>query len=257
MFCLQQPKSKPYGTVLLKASKIMDYLANHPNRSLQAIAKATDMTNSTTLKILETLILVGYIRRDKDKTYRLGSKLIKYANQAIENIDLVEFSKPYLEKLQLEIDETIHLGILENNEIFYVNKLDPQNQTIRMSSHIGITKPLYCSAMGKAVLATFSEEEFKQYINKTSFVSYTAHTITSVQKLASELAEIRKSQIAFDDEETEKDIFCIGTALVKNNNLLGAISISLPKYRLTEEFKETISKAVVKTKYELENKWTH
>ena len=142
---------KPYGTVLLKAATILDYLAEAPSKPLQEISEATKLTPSTALKILETLQMIGYVKRDKEKNYRLGSKLIKYANQNIQELDLVEISLPYLEALQKTADETIHLGVLTANEILYVNKLEPQNQTIRMSSKVGITRPLYSSAMGKAV----------------------------------------------------------------------------------------------------------
>lgn len=76
--------------------------------------------------------------------------MIRYANQSVEQIDLAEIAVPYLENLQNTVDETIHLGILNNNEILYINKLEPKNQTIRMSSKVGITRPLYNSAMGKS-----------------------------------------------------------------------------------------------------------
>ena len=108
---------KPYGTVLIKASYILDYLAEHPDASLQEIAKGIDMTSSTTLKILDTLSLIGYVNKNQEKNYRLGAKLVRYANKNIDQIDLVERTLPFLEKLQQTIDETIHLGILDNNEI--------------------------------------------------------------------------------------------------------------------------------------------
>lgn len=131
-------KTKPYGTVLLKAAKIVDFLADNPNKTLQDISIATNMTNSTTLKILDTLLLIGYVSRDRTKNYRLGSKFIRYANQYINQTDLVELSLPYLEKLQESIDETIHLGVLVDHEILYINKLVPKHQTITMSSKVGI-----------------------------------------------------------------------------------------------------------------------
>lgn len=118
--------SKPYGTVLIRAAHILDYLADHPDLSLQQLSRGTEMTASTTLKILDTLVLIGYVNKNQDKTYRLGSKLIRYANKNIDQLDLVELSLPYLEQLQKSIDETIHLGILNNAEILYVNKLEPK-----------------------------------------------------------------------------------------------------------------------------------
>ncbi len=101
---------KPYGTVLIKASKILDYLAENPDISLQTIAKGVGMTSSTVLKILDTLLMIGYVNKNSEKNYRLGAKLIRYANKNIEQIDLVELTLPFLEQLQQKIDETIHLG---------------------------------------------------------------------------------------------------------------------------------------------------
>jgi IclR family KDG regulon transcriptional repressor len=244
--------TKPYGTVLIKAAKIMDYLAEEPNKSLQEIATATELTNSTALKILETLQLIGYVAKDKKKDYRLGSKLIKYANKNIQELDLVEISLPFLEELQEKADETIHLGVLTANEILYVNKLEPQNQNIRMSSKVGISRPLYSSAMGKAVLAEFDKAEYESYLADTPLEPFTENTITNVLKLNQELNEVRQIEVAFDDEEMEKEIFCIGAALLKKDEIVGAFSVSLPKYRLTEAYKQTLIQEILATKKKIE-----
>lgn len=105
--------------------------------------------------------------------------------------------------------------------------------------------------MGKAVLAELEEEEYLNYLKTTPLVPYTEHTITNSLKLAAELQKVRETGIAFDDEEMEKDIFCIGASLKKDGKIIGAFSVSMPKYRLTEEFKKQIIKAVVETKNEI------
>lgn len=248
---------KPYGTVLIKASYILDFLAEAAHSSLQEIAKGCGMTPSTTLKILDTLVLIGYVEKQADKTYRLGSKLVRYANHDIQQTTLVENSRPYLEQLNDALDETIHLGILSNNEIVYVNKLEPKSQTILMSSKIGITRPLYSSAMGKAVLAEFSERDYQAYLAVTKLMPYTSQTITNPLKLAEELAEIKRIGVAFDDEEMEKDIFCTGAAIMKGSEILGAFSVSIPKYRVTPEFKKQVVQQVLGTKNKLEKRFAH
>lgn len=247
-------ENKPYGTVLIRAAKILDFLAESPESSLQQIAAATEMTPSTTLKILDTLSLIGYVKKNENKMYQLGSKLIRYANKNIDQLDLVEITLPYLEKLQATIDETIHLGVLSDNEILYVNKLEPKNQTIRMSSKVGITRPLYSSAMGKAVLADFSDEAVQEYLTAHQLVPFTENTITNPLKLAAELREAKASHVAFDDEEMEKDIFCIGASINDGNAIMGAFSVSMPKYRLNEPEKQLIVQAVADTKFTIENR---
>ncbi len=244
---------KPYGTVLIKAAKILDFLVDHPNSSLYTIAQATTLTSPTTSKILDTLILIGYVKKSPAKKFSIGTRLIRYANQNLEQLDLLETTQPFLERLQQEIDETIHLGILNTNEILYVNKLEPKNQTIRMSSKIGITRPLYNSAMGKAVLSNYTEEAINDYLAMTELIAYTENTITNPLKLKKELADIKKLQVAFDDEEVEKDIFCIGASIQNQDAILGAFSISIPKYRLSEETKQKIIQQMIITKEKIEN----
>ncbi|WP_423253362.1 IclR family transcriptional regulator [Melissococcus plutonius] len=244
---------KPYGTVLIKAAKILDFLVDHPNSSLYTTAQATTLTSPTTSKILDTLILIGYVKKSPAKKFSIGTRLIRYANQNLEQLDLLETTQPFLEKLQQEIDETIHLGILNTNEILYVNKLEPKNQTIRMSSKIGITRPLYNSAMGKAVLSNYTEEAINDYLAMTELIAYTENTITNPLKLKKELADIKKLQVAFDDEEVEKDIFCIGASIQNQDAILGAFSISIPKYRLSEETKQKIIQQMIITKEKIEN----
>ena len=179
--------------------------------------------------------------------------MIRYANQSVEQIDLAEIAVPYLENLQNTVDETIHLGILNNNEILYINKLEPKNQTIRMSSKVGITRPLYNSAMGKAVLAEFSEEQVQQYLDTQTLIPYTENTITNPLRLK-KIKTSATNGVAYDDEEIEQDIFCSGVSLMKDGEIAGAFSVSMPKYRLTEENKTTINQALLATKAAIEAK---
>ncbi|KAF1298156.1 IclR family transcriptional regulator [Enterococcus sp. JM4C] len=245
-------KKKPYGTVLIKAAAILDFLSNNPDSILQAITEGTKMTSSTTLKILDTLVMIGYVNKKNDKSYSLGSKLIRYANQNLEQLDLVAVTQPYLESLQEHVDETIHLGILANQEILYVNKLEPKNQTIRMSSKVGVTRPLYNSAMGKAVLAELPVAEVERYLEENELIPYTEETITNPLKLRKEIEKVQLEKVAFDDEEVERDIFCIGTAIVANEVVVGAFSISMPKYRINDKLKETIIHEILEAKATIE-----
>ena len=182
------------------------------------------------------------------------TNLMRYSNHSVEQIDLAEIAVPYLENLQNTVDETIHLGILNNNEILYINKLEPKNQTIRMSSKVGITRPLYNSAMGKAVLAEFSEEQVQQYLDTQTLIPYTENTITNPLRLKKELKQVQQTGVAYDDEEIEQDIFCSGVSLMKDGEIAGAFSVSMPKYRLTEENKTTINQALLATKAAIEAK---
>lgn len=246
-------ENKPYGTVLIKAAKILDFISDHPKCTLQKIVEGTGLTASTASKILDTLLLIGYVSKNNEyKEFSIGTKFIRYANKNLEQIDLVEIAHPFLVELQKKVNETIHLGILSEDKILYIDKLEPENQTIVMSSKIGITRPLYNSAMGKAALSEFSKTELEEYLQRTEFQPFTEHTITNPLKLLKEVEKVKESQIAFDDEEIEHDIFCFGVSLKRDSELIGTMSISMPKYRLTKEKHTAIINELLSTKNAIE-----
>jgi DNA-binding IclR family transcriptional regulator len=70
--------------------------------------------------------------------------------------------------------------------------------------------------------------------------------------LKKELEQAKANQVAFDDEEMEQEIYCIGASLTKDQEIVGAFSISLPKYRLTPKYKTTLIDAIIATKQQIE-----
>lgn len=246
---------KPYGTVLIKAAKIIDVISNSSEHlSLQDISIKTGLTSSTTLKILDTLVLIGYVNKDdKHKNFSLGEKLIGLSNFYVESLDIVKLSEQPLKELLHQVNETVHLGTLQNNEIMYVKKLEPANQTIYLTSKVGICRPLYSSAMGKAVLSEFDEDDLKAYLETTDLFPFTKHTITDKNKLRSEIVKVQRDKIAYDDEEMEEDCFCVGTSIIRDNKIIGAFSVSIPKYRLNKEKKKEIITSIQACKQKIEN----
>lgn len=241
---MTQPQ--PYGTVLIKADKILNFLASvNVSQPLHAIAKATDMTNPTALKILGTLELIGYVRKnDGDKTYGLGSGLVRYANQYLANLDISKIAYPYLKELHEKLDETVHLSIREGDEILYVNKLESMRPIVVTTSRIGFSKPMYASAMGKAMLAELSEEELDAYLSRVELKPFTQHTLVTEAAIKKELTEIREQGIAFDNSEEQIEVFCMGTTLSVNGKNYGAFSVSMPTYRRTPEKEATVAAAI-------------
>lgn len=241
---------QPYGTVLIKAAGILDFLsANKEPQPLNIIAQETGLTSSTASKILDTLQMIGYVKKHPEtKKFELGSALIKYANKYLANLDISKISYPYLKELQNSLDETIHLGILEGDEILTVNKLETNKPIVCLNSRIGLSKPLYCSAMGKAVLSEMSEDEKLAYLNRVELKVLTENTITDQDTLLKQLQDIKRDGYAIDDSEGERDVYCIGVSLRMNSQIYGAFSVSVPHYRISPKVKEEMVQAILKTK---------
>ena len=247
---VMEKEKQPYGTVLIKAAGILDFLSSKKDpQALNVIAQETGLTSSTALKILDTLLLIGYVKKHQEtKKFELGSGLLKYAHQYLSNLDISKISYPYLKEMQLQLDETVHLGILEGDEILTVNKLESQKSIVCTNSRIGLTKQLYCSAMGKAVLAELPENEVIAYLNRVELKAVTEHTITDRDELLNQLQDIKRNGYAIDDNEAEKEVYCLGVSLYLNEHTYGAFSVSVPSYRITPSVEAEIVQKLLKTK---------
>ncbi|MCK1993545.1 IclR family transcriptional regulator [Peribacillus muralis] len=246
--------NQPYGTVLLKGAKILDFLsASDEPQPLQMIAKQTELTNSTALKILDTLILIGYVHKDLElKKFSLGTSLIRYAIKAMNQLEIKQIAQPHLEELQRNTNETVHLGILDQTSVVYVTKIESKNP-VCLYSKVGKTIPLYCSAMGKAILADQSDAEINQYLATNSLVKITNKTITTKSAFNTEIDQIRERGYAFDDSEHEEEIFCVGASITLNSKNYGALSVSVPTYRLTDEVLQNMIASIKKCKASIIN----
>lgn len=248
-------EKKRYGTVLIKADVILEYLyeAESP-QGLTSIADHTGLTKSTALKILDTLEYIGYVNKNKkDRSYSIGFKLMKYSSKEIDQMDLAAKLDDYLEELHSQFDETVHLGVFKNNHIFTINKFQSSRPVVCISSAIGETKDLYSSGMGKAVLAELDDKTLLNYVNSNDFIPKTEKTIAGTQRLLAELEEVRRTGYSIDNEENEEGVYCIGAAITNTSAkgekmVLGAFSISIPVFRSSDELLKKLVDAVLLTK---------
>ena len=239
---------KFYGTVLLKAKKIMDVLsASETSLTLEQISSAAGIPKPTTFKILTTLDYINFVRKDQsEKKYSLGTNLIGYGSKAMSGFDIVSIAEPYLIELNKVTSETINLGIEEHSQIVLLKKIDSP-QPVNLNSKVGGTLELYSSAMGKAILATKSERELDQYFSSVELRPSTPNTITSIAKLKKQIEEVKKTGYAIDNQENQAEVVCVGAAIQKYGKVFGAISVSTPNYRLDELLLNHMKKLVKST----------
>ncbi|WP_137596642.1 IclR family transcriptional regulator [Paucilactobacillus kaifaensis] len=246
-------ESKLYGSVLIKAAQILDVLGDGKSKTIHEISAKTDINPPTVSKILTTLMYIGYVSKaNENKEYFLGTKFIQFSKVRTDTTTLIEITEPFLQMLQDKIDETVHFAVPRENEVVYVNKIEPKNQNIYMTSKIGLTRPLYSSGIGKAVLSTYDDAKVTDYANSTDLKPFTDHTITDPQQLLAEIHKIRKQGYSIDDEEQEKDMYCVATYIKQGNITVAALSVSLPKFRVTTTYKNKIINEILDIKQKIE-----
>lgn len=231
-----QNAASPYGSALIKGVQILNFLASQEGvRSASEIARGLDMNRATVFKLLETLQMIDWVRKDeRNATYQLGIGLVRLANRALHHLDITSVCRPYLDKLNTETEETVHLGVLADNMVVYVEKLESP-QAVRMYSRIGNASPLYCTGIGKAMMSTWPEEKLQDYLDSVQIHQFTKNTITDKAQLRKELEQVRRQGYAMDNSEHEADVRCIAAPLYKHGILYGAFSVSAPVYRMSDD----------------------
>lgn len=238
----------PKNTVqsLIRAIDILDLVSsNKEGINVTEISTQLKLHKSTAYRLLSTLEYKNFVKKDKNKRYKVGKRVIEIGHQALINIDLRKEMRPILQELGEITKGTVHLGILDDFKVFYIDKVETSH-TLRMYSSIGKGGPLYCTGLGKALLA-FSEQEYiNRFLKQLKFVRYTDNTITHKKELKDELEKIKKRGYAVDNMEHEDNIRCVAAPVFDySGELIAAVSISAPTQRISMKRTTKLSKLIV------------
>jgi len=203
--------------------------------SLAEICHRMGLHKSTAHRSLMVLERSALIERTQENRFRLGLKLYELGNRAVEQIDLRARVQPYFRRLAAQVGETVHLSVLQKTSVVYLDKVEP-NRRVCMSSKIGTSNPVYCTSMGKAMLAFQPIETIEQIAAKIRFVRYTPKTLCTREALLKALERVRRRGYAIDDEEIELGVRCIGAPIFnEKHRAIAAVSVSGPASRITAQ----------------------
>ena len=213
--------------------------------SLADICRRMNLHKSTAHRALMVLERSALIERTPENCFRLGLKLYELGNRAVEQMDLRARVYPFFRRLAMDVRETVHLGVLQKTSVVYLDKVEP-NRRICMSSKIGSSNPVYCTSLGKAMLAFQPEETIAKIVSSIRFTRYTPKTISSREKLLEHLETVRRRGYAIDDEEIELGVRCIGAPIFNEDGwAIAAVSISGPTSRVTSKNVSAIAQRVL------------
>lgn len=214
--------------------------------SLAEICQRMEIHKSTAHRSLMVLEKITLIERTHDNRFRLGLKLYELGNRAVEQIDLRARIRPYFWKLSAQLGETVHLGVLQKTKVVYLDKAEP-NRRICMSSKTGSSNPVYCTSLGKAILAFLPPDTVDEIISQIRFVRHTPKTLTNRDDLLKSLERVRRRGFAVDDEEIEMGVRCIGAPIFDENHMpIAALSMSGPTARVRPQNAAVIAERLIR-----------
>lgn len=211
-----------------KAISVLDQVASfsRPVR-FSELLEASEYPKATLYRLLQTLTHQGMLSFDQERqTYALGVRLVRLAHQAWRQSSLAPVAQEYVEELARLSGETVHLAQMDNGQVLYVDKRNA-SQPVEMYSQAGKIGPVYCTGVGKAMLAFLPEPEQDRIIAQQSFHRFTDTTYTNAVALRDELTAIRTRGFAYDRQEHEPGIICVSLPiLTQNGRVLGALSLT-------------------------------
>jgi len=222
----------------LRVLDIFELLARHPDGlSLSEISAELTIPKSSAHGLLATLSSRGYLRPGRhDRTYRLGARLFELGSSYMAGADLLSEGQEVVRGTARACDETVHLAILDGDEVLYIAKEEGTN-TIRMVSAVGKRFPAYGTGVGKMLLSELAPAELDElYPPDKSLAPITPRTITDPIAFRQELAVTRMRGYATDFEESTPGLCCIAAPVFDGDGaLVAAISVSVPTVRFTAE----------------------
>ncbi len=204
--------------------------------SLKEISTELGMHKSTIHHLISTLMEFGFLAQEPEtRKYNIGLHLIEIGQAYLHQLDLRSIAHPFLERLAMAAGETVHLLILDHNDVVYIDKVENLSQptALRCSSYIGRRTNAYATAAGKVLLAHLSESTLQEYLTYQKLTPKTEHTITNPQELLKQLQKVKENGFALDLQENEVGLQCVGAPIFNREaKCIAALSISGPISRM-------------------------
>lgn len=227
----------PLIQTLLVAFDILDTIAEgrDSGSALSDISEKLGIHKSTALRMLRTLENVNCVVCDNDTgRYRLGVHLLELGSTVLEGLDLRREAKPFLQQLSAVSGEIVHLAILDQESVVYIEKIEAPH-VLTLYSRVGRRAPATCTAVGKVLLA-HAKSGLEDCITRAPLVRYTEGTITDPRELVQELENIKKNGYAIDNEEHEEHVRCVAAPIHNHQGeVIAAVSITGPSVRMSIE----------------------
>jgi len=222
------------------------------------LANSIGIHKTSVYRYLNTLLNAGYIQNNGDGHYHLGNKILELGSQKLRRMPLRETAHPFLIKLSADTQMTVHLCVLDRQDVVYIDKVESQ-RSLPIISRIGSRAPAYCTGVGKALLSGLPTDQVVSMLQGSILEKRTATTITDPMQLLEELKATAERGYAIDDGEHEEGIKCFA-ALIKGygGDVAGAVSLTGLKRDFVEEVEsERMIATVTKTAAEISRELGH
>ena len=232
----------PTIQVLERSFALLEMLAAQPEPvSLKEISERTGLHPSTAHRILNDLTIGRFVDRPAAGIYRLGMRLLELGNLVKARLDVREAAVAPMRELHKVTHQPVNLSMRQGDEIVYIERTYSERSGMQVVRAIGGRAPLHLTSVGKLFLAHDDVARVRSYALRTGLTGHTRNSITELARLERELAAVRATGVARDDEELELGVRCMAAGVFDDQGkLLAGLSVSAPTDRLEESWLERV-----------------
>lgn len=197
--------------------------------SITELSKQSALPLSTLHRLLKAMIKQGMIQQDeRTKSYSLGAIWLEYGLQLYDTMDYVSKIRPELERLTREVEESVYLSKPTGMEALIIERIDSENNPIRIHDKLGLRIPMNIGAANKVMLAHMP-------VSQSTVILSTLLSKENIPEMKAILKDIKKQGYATSYGERTEGTFSVAVAILNRfEEVVGAISIGLVSFDLTE-----------------------
>jgi DNA-binding IclR family transcriptional regulator len=232
---VDQPEPKSSIQVIERMMTLLDALAKHSTAlNLKRLAADAGLHPSTAHRILNVLVKSRMVERVEPGLYRLGIRLLELGSVVRSRLSVRQEALPHMHQLHQQLGETVNLSVRDADDVVYIERTASGTQMMRVVQIIGARAPLHVTAVGKIFLAADGAEKCRDYARRTGLPRFTDGTLTEAESLLREVERAQAEGYAFDNEEAEKGVSCVGAGIYNDEGrLIAGLSVSAPADRFS------------------------
>jgi DNA-binding IclR family transcriptional regulator len=214
-----------------RVAAVLDLLADSPHGlSVTEVGDALGVHKATASRLLGTLAGHGLVERTRERRYRVGIGIVRYAASALSELGAVSRARPELEALSRASRETVSLGVLDGTDVLYIDQVTGRERVV-FADWAGRRSPAHCSSSGKVLLAHLDDARLEAFLSRT-LDARTERTIVDPATLRGRLDEIRRRGYERSIGELEDGLSTAAAPVWSRGKVVAAVSVGGPSSRL-------------------------
>ena len=206
------------------------FAAEPQGLTIAEISGRLGVARSSTHGLVHTLAARGYLVQDGGGRFQLGARLIQLGLNVVDRLELRSAARGTLERLVAVTHDTALLVVPDHGDLLFVDKVLSDARDVRTDPRVSSRKPLHCTSLGKALLATLDDTSVMKAVQAAGLARATEYSITGEEELLADLADTRARGYSIDQQEALPGVFCVGAPVRDHTgNPVAAISLSTIK----------------------------